>query len=126
MYVIILNMNFPMVNIKAVKIWQKHILSILFSKTIFSGGVFALKASTTSFLMMLEMNMDCCQRFFMIMFCCSGQVYIASSNHVWRLAPVPITTQIKDLLLNKEFELALQLAVSIHSLGAQMIPLYYR
>ncbi|KAI0225860.1 Vam6/Vps39-like protein [Lamellibrachia satsuma] len=41
---------------------------------------------------------------------CSGQVYIASSNHVWRLAPVPITTQIKDLLLNKEFELALQLA----------------
>ena len=48
-------------------------------------------------------------------FCCvfrSGQVYIASTNHVWRLAPVPITTQIKDLLQNKEFELALQLAVS--------------
>lgn len=41
---------------------------------------------------------------------CSGQVYIASTNHVWRLAPVPITTQIKDLLQNKEFELALQLA----------------
>ena len=43
---------------------------------------------------------------------CSGQVYIASTNHVWRLAPVPITMQIKDLLQNKEFELALQLAVS--------------
>ena len=51
-----------------------------------------------------------------VVFCCcifrSGQVYIASTNHVWRLAPVPITMQIKDLLQNKEFELALQLAVS--------------
>ena len=42
----------------------------------------------------------------------SGHVYIASANYVWRLSPTPITLQIKQLLTNKEFELALHLAVS--------------
>ncbi|WAR19470.1 VPS39-like protein [Mya arenaria] len=40
----------------------------------------------------------------------NGQLYVASSNHVWRLSAVPISTQIRQLLGNKEFELALQLA----------------
>ncbi|CAH1791977.1 unnamed protein product [Owenia fusiformis] len=40
----------------------------------------------------------------------SNHVYVASTNHVWRLASTPITSQIKQLLQNKEFELALHLA----------------
>ncbi|XP_053393314.1 vam6/Vps39-like protein [Mercenaria mercenaria] len=40
----------------------------------------------------------------------SGQTYIASSNHVWRLTAVPTANQIRQLIQNKEFELALQLA----------------
>ncbi|XP_060583141.1 vam6/Vps39-like protein [Ruditapes philippinarum] len=40
----------------------------------------------------------------------SGQIYIASSNHVWRLTAVPTANQIRQLIQNKEFELALQLA----------------
>lgn len=38
------------------------------------------------------------------------QVYIASSNSIWRLSIVPVTIQIKQLLAAKEFELALHLA----------------
>ncbi|XP_078466273.1 vam6/Vps39-like protein [Lampetra fluviatilis] len=37
-------------------------------------------------------------------------VYVASSHFVWRLAPVPIATQIEQLLKEKQFDLALQLA----------------
>ncbi|XP_023931071.1 vam6/Vps39-like protein [Lingula anatina] len=44
-------------------------------------------------------------------FICKGShVYVASSNYVWRLAPIPITRQIGQLLAQKEFELALVLA----------------
>jgi hypothetical protein len=41
----------------------------------------------------------------------SGKVYVASVNYIWRLASTPITTQIKQLLSSKEYELALHLAV---------------
>ncbi|XP_043929951.1 vam6/Vps39-like protein isoform X1 [Protopterus annectens] len=37
-------------------------------------------------------------------------VYVASNHFVWRLVPVSISTQIKQLLHDKQFELALQLA----------------
>uniref|UniRef100_A0A8C4R8C4 VPS39 subunit of HOPS complex n=1 Tax=Eptatretus burgeri TaxID=7764 RepID=A0A8C4R8C4_EPTBU len=37
-------------------------------------------------------------------------VYVASSQYVWRLLPVPIATQIEQLLQEKQFDLALQLA----------------
>ncbi|XP_071079249.1 vam6/Vps39-like protein isoform X1 [Haliotis cracherodii] len=40
----------------------------------------------------------------------SNTVYVASSNFVWRLAPTPISHQIKQLLQEKEFKLALHLA----------------
>ena len=39
-------------------------------------------------------------------------IYVASSTHVWRLVPVPIPMQISQLLQEKQFELALLLAVS--------------
>lgn len=39
-------------------------------------------------------------------------VYVASNHFVWRLVPVSIATQIRQLLQDKQFELALQLAVS--------------
>ena len=42
----------------------------------------------------------------------SGHVYVASQNFIWRLVPIPITAQIKELLHDKQFELALHLAVS--------------
>lgn len=41
----------------------------------------------------------------------SDHLYLASHTHVWRLSTVPIPIQIRQLLQNKEFELALQLAV---------------
>ncbi|CAI5763932.1 Vps39 isoform X2 [Podarcis lilfordi] len=37
-------------------------------------------------------------------------VYVASNHFVWRLIPVSIATQIQQLLQDKQFELALQLA----------------
>nr|XP_024003235.1 LOW QUALITY PROTEIN: vam6/Vps39-like protein [Salvelinus alpinus] len=37
-------------------------------------------------------------------------VYVASNHFVWRLVPVSIASQIKQLLQDKQFELALQLA----------------
>ncbi|CAL1543565.1 unnamed protein product [Lymnaea stagnalis] len=40
----------------------------------------------------------------------NGSIYVASQNHVWRLAPLPYSQQIKQLLQCKEFELALTLA----------------
>lgn len=40
----------------------------------------------------------------------SGNIYIASGNHIWRVCPMPIGFQIRQLLENKEFELALRLA----------------
>ncbi|XP_078593471.1 vam6/Vps39-like protein isoform X1 [Branchiostoma floridae x Branchiostoma japonicum] len=45
-------------------------------------------------------------------FICSGSshVYVASQNYVWKMVPVPITAQIKQLLQDKQFELALHLA----------------
>lgn len=39
-------------------------------------------------------------------------VYVASNHFVWRLVPVSIASQIRQLLQDKQFELALQLAVS--------------
>lgn len=39
-------------------------------------------------------------------------VYVASNHFVWRLVPVSISSQIQQLLQDKQFELALQLAVS--------------
>ncbi|XP_037097091.1 vam6/Vps39-like protein isoform X2 [Syngnathus acus] len=38
-------------------------------------------------------------------------VYVASNHFVWRLVPVSIATQIRQLLEDKQFELALQLAM---------------
>lgn len=42
-------------------------------------------------------------------------VYVASNHFVWRLVPVSISSQIQQLLQDKQFELALQLAVSFPS-----------
>lgn len=42
-------------------------------------------------------------------------VYVASNHFVWRLVPVSISSQIRQLLQDKQFELALQLAVSMTS-----------
>lgn len=42
-------------------------------------------------------------------------VYVASNHFVWRLVPVSISSQIQQLLQDKQFELALQLAVSLPS-----------
>lgn len=41
-----------------------------------------------------------------------GLLYIASQTHVWCLHAVPIAQQIKTLLEEKQFQLALKLAVS--------------
>lgn len=47
-------------------------------------------------------------------------IYVASNHFVWRLIPVSIATQIQQLLQDKQFELALQLAVSTEkSFGLQ-------
>ncbi|KAK7506799.1 hypothetical protein BaRGS_00001650, partial [Batillaria attramentaria] len=40
----------------------------------------------------------------------SGVMYVASQSNLWRLQPVPASQQIRDLLQNKQFELALKLA----------------
>ncbi|XP_059173340.1 vam6/Vps39-like protein [Physella acuta] len=40
----------------------------------------------------------------------SGSIYVASQNTVWRLAAIPNSQQIQQLLQIKEFELALKLA----------------
>lgn len=40
----------------------------------------------------------------------SGHVYVASQECIWKLEPVPIQNQIKELLKDKQFELALHLA----------------
>lgn len=40
------------------------------------------------------------------------QVYIGSQNSLWRLLEIPVALQIKQLMMKKEFELALRLAVS--------------
>ncbi|TRZ04357.1 hypothetical protein DNTS_015169 [Danionella cerebrum] len=40
----------------------------------------------------------------------SNVVYVASNHFVWRLVPVSISSQIRQLLQDKQFELALQLA----------------
>lgn len=55
-----------------------------------------------------------------ILFCClifyrPNIVYVASNHFVWRLVPVSISSQIRQLLQDKQFELALQLAVSVTS-----------
>uniref|UniRef100_G3NP54 CNH domain-containing protein n=1 Tax=Gasterosteus aculeatus aculeatus TaxID=481459 RepID=G3NP54_GASAC len=44
-------------------------------------------------------------------------VYVASNHFVWRLVPVSIATQIRQLLQDKQFELALQLAMKDDSDG---------
>ncbi|XP_061651519.1 vam6/Vps39-like protein isoform X2 [Phyllopteryx taeniolatus] len=44
-------------------------------------------------------------------------VYVASNHFVWRLVPVSIATQIRQLLEDKQFELALQLAMKDDSDG---------
>lgn len=48
-------------------------------------------------------------------------VYVASNHFVWRLVPVSISSQIQQLLQDKQFELALQLAVSFPSLPNLLI-----
>ncbi|XP_016340913.1 vam6/Vps39-like protein isoform X1 [Sinocyclocheilus anshuiensis] len=40
----------------------------------------------------------------------SNVVYVASNHFVWRLVPISIASQIRQLLQDKQFELALQLA----------------
>ncbi|KAK7104918.1 vam6/Vps39-like protein [Littorina saxatilis] len=40
----------------------------------------------------------------------SGVIYVASQSNLWRLQSVPASQQIRDLLQNKQFELALKLA----------------
>uniref|UniRef100_A0A1A8PJ20 Vacuolar protein sorting 39 homolog n=1 Tax=Nothobranchius rachovii TaxID=451742 RepID=A0A1A8PJ20_9TELE len=47
----------------------------------------------------------------------SDIVYVASNHFVWRLVPVSIATQIRQLLQDKQFELALQLAMKDDSDG---------
>lgn len=54
------------------------------------------------------------------MYVCSGQVYIASTNYIWRLVSTPIPSQIRQLLTNKEFELALHLAVSLQIIFSEI------
>jgi len=51
--------------------------------------------------------------------CSQQQIYVASVNNIWRLMCTPVTTQIKQLLACKEFELALHLAVCIPSCFSQ-------
>lgn len=51
--------------------------------------------------------------------CRPNIVYVASNHFVWRLVPVSISSQIQQLLQDKQFELALQLAVS--SLPSQTV-----
>lgn len=48
-------------------------------------------------------------------------MYVASNHFVWRLVPVSISSQIQQLLQDKQFELALQLAVSCPSLPSLLI-----
>lgn len=57
--------------------------------------------STTS----KTMNMFTCQ---------NGLIYVSSALEVWCLKAVPFARQIKRLLEDKDFQLALKLAVSIH------------
>ncbi|KAL5008472.1 hypothetical protein ScPMuIL_014053 [Solemya velum] len=40
----------------------------------------------------------------------SGHLYVASANHVWRMASMSISYQIRQVLQEKQFELALRLA----------------
>uniref|UniRef100_A0A1A7WJN8 Vacuolar protein sorting 39 homolog n=2 Tax=Iconisemion striatum TaxID=60296 RepID=A0A1A7WJN8_9TELE len=47
----------------------------------------------------------------------SDIVYVASNHFVWRLVPVSIAAQIRQLLQDKQFELALQLAMKDDSDG---------
>ena len=49
-------------------------------------------------------------------------MYVASNHFVWRLVPVSIAIQIRQLLQDKQFELALQLAVRTPSLRNLFIP----
>jgi len=46
-------------------------------------------------------------------------LYVASTSHVWRLLPVSIPMQIQQLLQDKQFSLALMLAVSVPLLRVQ-------
>lgn len=41
-----------------------------------------------------------------------GQVYVASTSHVWCLHAIPVNQQIPQLLSEKQFGLALKLVVS--------------
>ena len=41
-----------------------------------------------------------------------GVFYVASASGVWRLVFLSVSTQVKQLIDNKEFELALLLSVS--------------
>lgn len=47
----------------------------------------------------------------LIAFCKRGLLYIASQTHIWCLQAVPISQQVKTLLEEKQFQLALKLAV---------------
>lgn len=51
-------------------------------------------------------------------------VYVASNHFVWRLVPVSIASQIRQLLQDKQFELALQLAVSNRTTHFMIKPCY--
>lgn len=45
----------------------------------------------------------------MLAFCSKGQLYVASTSHIWCLCAVPVNQKIPQLLQTKQFELALQL-----------------
>jgi hypothetical protein len=44
-----------------------------------------------------------------------SDVYVASANQVWRLSPVPLLTQLDQLVANKEYEEAICLCDSVSS-----------
>lgn len=48
-------------------------------------------------------------------------MYVASTSYVWRLIPVSLPMQIQQLLQDKQFNLALMLAVSLHPRGVLWI-----
>ncbi|KAM4690379.1 vam6/Vps39-like protein isoform 2-T2 [Rhinophrynus dorsalis] len=52
-------------------------------------------------------------------------VYVASNHFVWRLVPVSIATQIQQLLQDKQFELALQLAMKDDADGEKRLQIHH-
>lgn len=42
-----------------------------------------------------------------------GQLFVASSSHIWCLILVPVNEQLQALMKENQYELALKLAVSV-------------